>query len=153
MLCYLSLSMIIVTLLPLHPLPLIITTTISCLPFILILSIPILVCLVFIATIGTNIKSVTTLWITNSLSVLILSMPIIVKSPVYLLHLWLPKAHVEAPSVGSVILARVVLKIGVYGVIRIIMFWSYRHWAYMMYLWAILGVAGSSVLCLMLWDV
>ena len=70
------------------------------------LSIPILVCLVFIATIGTNIKSVTTLWITNSLSVLILSMPIIVKSPVYLLHLWLPKAHVEAPSFGSVILAR-----------------------------------------------
>jgi len=34
----------------------------------------------------------------------------------------LPIAHVEAPSFGSVILASVVLKIGVYGVIRIIIF-------------------------------
>ena len=117
------------------------------------LSIPILICVVYIASYGTNIKYVTSIWMSNTLAVLILSMPILVKRPVYLLHLWLPIAHVEAPSFGSVILASVTLKIGVYGVIRILIFWSYRHWAYIMYLWAILGVAGSSILCLIQSDV
>ena len=90
------------------------------------MSIPILICVVYIASYGTNIKYVTSIWMSNTLAVLILSMPILVKRPVFLLHLWLPIAHVEAPSFGSVILASVTLKIGVYGVIRILIFWSYR---------------------------
>lgn len=43
----------------------------------------------------------------------------IVKLPVYLVHLWLPKAHVEAPVAGSMILARVLLKLGGYGLVRV----------------------------------
>ncbi len=42
-----------------------------------------------------------------------------VKSPLWPLHSWLPDAHTEAPTVGSVILAGVLLKMGTYGLIRV----------------------------------
>nr|AFQ62180.1 NADH dehydrogenase subunit 4 [Cheironitis sp. MJTNT-2012] len=48
-----------------------------------------------------------------------MSMVFLVKMPMYFVHLWLPKAHVEAPVAGSMILAGVMLKLGGYGLMRL----------------------------------
>jgi len=45
-----------------------------------------------------------------------------VKVPIYGLHLWLAKAHVEAPVFGSILLASILLKLGLYGLIRSFLF-------------------------------
>lgn len=49
----------------------------------------------------------------------VLALAFAVKSPLWPLHTWLPDAHTEAPTVGSVLLAGVLLKMGTYGLIRV----------------------------------
>nr|WIW75262.1 NADH dehydrogenase subunit 4 [Xenocatantops humilis] len=68
----------------------------------------------------------------------------LVKMPMFLFHLWLPKAHVEAPISGSMILAGVLLKLGGYGIFRVMKVISYLGVNFN-YFWLGLGLSGGVV--------
>nr|BDB06964.1 NADH dehydrogenase subunit 4 [Etmopterus molleri] len=74
----------------------------------------------------------------------------LVKMPLYGVHLWLPKAHVEAPIAGSMILAAILLKLGGYGLMRIIVMLNplTKEMAYPFLILAIWGVIMTSSICL-----
>jgi len=67
-----------------------------------------------------------------------------IKTPTFPFHTWLPPAHTDAPAIGSVVLAGVLLKMGTYGFVRIAMPLlpdAWRSWA-----WFIVAVGIISVI-------
>nr|WHU29541.1 NADH dehydrogenase subunit 4 [Elassoma zonatum] len=74
----------------------------------------------------------------------------LVKMPLYGVHLWLPKAHVEAPIAGSMILAAVLLKLGGYGMIRMLTVLEplNKELSYPFIILALWGVIMTGSICL-----
>ena len=74
-----------------------------------------------------------------------------VKAPMWPLHTWLPDAHTEAPTVGSVLLAGVLLKMGTYGFVRIALPMvpqGAKFWAPWLGMLAVVGIVYGALVCL-----
>nr|QHW07036.1 NADH dehydrogenase subunit 4 [Choreutis emplecta] len=74
-------------------------------------------------------------------------MAFLVKMPMYFVHLWLPKAHVEAPVSGSMILAGIMLKLGGYGLMRVMIFLENVNMK-MGIFWIIISMVGGFYISL-----
>nr|QEX96210.1 NADH dehydrogenase subunit 4 [Sphaeroma terebrans] len=94
-------------------------------------------------------RSMSILWFITSMTAFS------VKLPMFILHLWLPKAHTEAPVAGSMILAGILLKLGGYGFIRLTPKLSnlLPLWGSFWIVWAMLGGVLVSILCLTQTDI
>ncbi|MFI7383236.1 NuoM family protein [Streptomyces sp. NPDC049813] len=85
------------------------------------------------------------------IAVLAVGIGLAVKTPMWPLHSWLPDAHTAAPTVGSVLLAGVLLKMGTYGFVRILLPIApdgMRTFAPYLAALAVIGIIYGSLACL-----
>nr|YP_010248702.1 NADH dehydrogenase subunit 4 [Hydropsyche fryeri]QTT57960.1 NADH dehydrogenase subunit 4 [Hydropsyche fryeri] len=90
----------------------------------------------------------------NLMLYILMILAFLVKMPMFLFHLWLPKAHVEGPVSSSMILAGVMLKLGGYGLMRIMKLMMMVSLKFN-FIWIIISLVGGSLislLCLHLMD-
>jgi len=79
-----------------------------------------------------------------------------IKVPLFPLHTWLPDAHTEAPTAGSVILAGVLLKMGTYGLLRFNLALfpnASRSWALLIIILAVIGIIYGALVAMVQPDV
>lgn len=128
--------------------------------YILLISFPLLLYIFKIYLYGLTLKFrlmllVIEIYEFNFWGYLIIYIAFFIKIPIYIVHIWLPKAHVEAPVYGSIILAGVLLKIGSYGLIRILEIFIKRRikYNYLIFRIRIIGRILVGMVCLVQVDI
>ena len=92
-------------------------------------------------------------FISGSLLTVPITLVFMVKSPIYLLHMWLPKAHVEAPVGGSMFLAGILLKLGSYGLLLFLPIVKLNQLLCIYFSLSLLGSLISAMVCLRQGDI
>nr|YP_003495087.1 NADH dehydrogenase subunit 4 [Hypoderma lineatum]ADD21035.1 NADH dehydrogenase subunit 4 [Hypoderma lineatum] len=118
----------------------------------LLVSLPMLVCIFYLySKVGSMNFYMLSNWLFNyDFIYFAMIMAFLVSMPMFLVHLWLPSAHVEAPVSGSMILAGVMLKLGGYGLLRVMSFLQLMSLKFN-FVWVSISLMGGvlvSLICL-----
>nr|AML26260.1 NADH dehydrogenase subunit 4 [Leiodidae sp. BMNH 1274324] len=111
-------------------------------------SLPLLVCLIYYYNLYNSLFFLNLVYWKNQYMYMFMLIVFLVKLPLFMLHLWLPKAHVEAPVSGSMILAGVMLKLGGYGILRLMLIFKNFSLNIMLINFSLIGSLIISLICL-----
>ena len=86
----------------------------------------------------------------NCASSILVLLSFMIKSPLFYLHAWLPKAHTEAPLLGSMLLSGIMLKFGGYGILVCASLFAKVPLVYLFI--TLIGSIACCMICLRSWD-